>query len=229
MFSVSVPVATIYDTVDDEELWSGIYAPAARRLLAAGLECFAARGYNATTTREIATRASLSPGAVYVHFTSKSELLYRISLIGHTSALATLESTVCDQVTDPIDRIDLIVRAFAGWHARHHRLARVAQYELDNVPPDRRREIVRLRARVRAQVERELADGVRQGAFGRIDIEGAALAILSLCIDIARWYSPSSQRTPEGLGVLYADFVCRALREDILPLRPTPDAGPALR
>jgi hypothetical protein len=66
-------------------------------------------------------------------------------------------------------------------------------------------------------LERELANGVRQGVFGPIDVEGAALAILSLCIDIARWYGPASRRTPDALGGLYAEFVCRALREDIVP------------
>jgi AcrR family transcriptional regulator len=206
------------DTNHDAELWSEINPPSSRRLLAAALDCFAERGYHATTTRQIATRAGLSPGAVYVHFPSKAELLYRISLTGHMSALAAFDGALDDDVTNPIDRIDHIVRAFAGWHARHHRLARVVQYELDSIPPERRREIVRLRARFQARVERELANGVREGVFAPIDVEGSALAILSLCIDIARWYGPSSRRTPAALGGLYADFVCRALREDTLPV-----------
>lgn len=206
------------DTNHDAELWSEIQPPSSRRLLAAALDCFAERGYHATTTRQIATRAGLSPGAVYVHFPSKAELLFRISLTGHMSALAAFDGALNDDVSDPIDRIDHIVRAFAGWHARHHSLARVVQYELDSIPPERRREIVRLRARFQARVERELANGVREGRFGPIDVEGSALAILSLCIDIARWYGPSSRRTPEALGGLYADFVCRALREETLPV-----------
>ena len=64
---------------------------------------------------------------------------------------------------------------------------------------------------------------MREGMFGRIDVEGAALAILSLCIDIARWYGPSSRRSPEALGGLYADFVCRALRDEVLPMLATVD------
>ena len=112
MFCDLVQTDTIYDTIQDADLWSDVHPPASRRLLAAALDCFAARGYNATTTREIATRAGLSPGAVYVHFPSKAELLYRISLTGHMSALAALDAALDDDVTDPIDRIDRIVRAF---------------------------------------------------------------------------------------------------------------------
>jgi AcrR family transcriptional regulator len=203
-----------YDTLRDGELWSEIHPPASRRLLVAALDCFAARGYHATSTREIATQAGMSPGAVYVHYPSKGELLYTISNVGHLSALAALERALSDEAADPAERIELAVRSFAAWHARHHRLARVVQYELASLPPERRREIIRLRARFPALIERELAAGVQSGVFSPIDIEGAALAILSLCIDVARWYASTSHRTPEGLGALYADIVARALRAE---------------
>jgi AcrR family transcriptional regulator len=209
---VATPV--IYDTLRDGELWSQIHPPASRRLLVAALDCFSVRGYHATTTREIATRAGLSPGAVYVHYASKGELLYKISIVGHLAALAALEDALGDEAADPAQRIDQAVRSFAGWHARHHRLARVIQYELESLPAERRREIVKVRARFAPLVERELAAGVQSGTFAPIDIEGAALAILSLCIDIARWYGPKSNRTPEVLGALYADLVGRALHSE---------------
>src|SRR5258708_316912 len=63
--------------------WQEIQPDAARRLLIAAVDAFAARGYHGTTTRDIADRAGLSPAGVYVHYRSKEELLYRIALIGH--------------------------------------------------------------------------------------------------------------------------------------------------
>ncbi|MCW2990965.1 MAG: Transcriptional regulator, TetR family [Solirubrobacterales bacterium] len=217
--AILVPAPALYDTLEDEELWSHVDPPASRRLLVAALDCFAGRGYHATTTRQIANQAGMSPGAVYVHYASKAELLYRISSVGHLSALDALEGANDDSVTDPRARVERIVRSFASWHARHHRLARVVQYELEMLPQERRREIKRVRARFAAHVERELAAGVDSGVFGPIDIEGATLAILSLCIDIARWYGPTSQRMPDDLGVLYAEIVGRALRTEV-PSRP---------
>jgi AcrR family transcriptional regulator len=205
----------MYDTLRDGDLWSQVRPPASRRLLVAALDCFAARGYHATTTRQIATQAGMSAGAVYVHYRSKGELLYTISNVGHLSALAALEQALVADDAGPAERVDRAVRSFAAWHGRHHRLARVVQYELESLPVERRREIFALRARFPALVERELAAGVQAGVFGPIDIEGAALAILSLCIDIARWYGPNSHRTPEGLGALYADLVARALHAEV--------------
>jgi hypothetical protein len=36
--------------------------------------------------------------------------------------------------------------------------------------------------------------------------------VLSLCIDVARWFNPSGRRTPDEVGALYADLVLRMVR-----------------
>lgn len=38
---------------------------------------------------------------------------------------------------------------------------------------------------------------------------GTTLAVLSLCVDVARWFSAEGARTPEEVGDLYADLVLR--------------------
>ncbi len=177
MRAVSAPEA------DDEGLlWQGLDPGAPRRLAAAGLDCFAERGFHATTTRDIAARAGLSPAAVYVHYPSKGELLYRVSLAGHMAALRVLEQAAGDE-QDPRERVRLVVSAFASWHARHHRMARVVQYELAALPARRRRQILAMRQRFETQVEDELERGVAAGCFDVPEVPGAALAVLSLCID----------------------------------------------
>ena len=56
------------------------------RLLAAAVTAFAERGYHATTTRDIAAAAGMSPAALYVHHASKEELLYEIARRGQCGA-----------------------------------------------------------------------------------------------------------------------------------------------
>jgi AcrR family transcriptional regulator len=182
------------------------------RLLVAGLECFADRGYHATTTRDIATRAEMSPAAMYVHYPSKGELLYRLSRLGHADALrATLEEATDDE-DDPRPRLWRLVRGFAEWHARHHLLARVAQYELNSVPRDRLPEILELRRAVAQTLEAEAERGVREGEFEIAELHESVRAMLSLGIDIARWYRTSGRRTPEEIATIYADLVMRMVR-----------------
>ncbi|WP_309117844.1 helix-turn-helix domain-containing protein, partial [Saccharothrix sp.] len=59
-------------------------------MLIAAAAAFAGRGYHATTTRDIAAQAGMSPAAVYIHYRSKEDLLFQISRIGHRRALEML-------------------------------------------------------------------------------------------------------------------------------------------
>lgn len=49
------------------------------RLLDAGLALFAEQGFEATTVRQIAERAGVAVGSVFVHFPSKAELLLELA------------------------------------------------------------------------------------------------------------------------------------------------------
>lgn len=197
-------------TQDESTLFESLDAPKARELAMAGVECFAEKGFYGTTTRDIANRVGLSPAAVYVHFPSKAELLFTISRLGHESALHALEGAAAREAA-PEQRITAMVASFAAWHARNHRLAKVVQYELDALPRERRPELKAMRHRFTIVFETAIEAGVADKSFTVPDVPGAVLAILSLCIDIARWYSPTGPRSPDDLGRLYADLILRLL------------------
>lgn len=192
----------------EDKPWGEVTPEAARRLLVAAVEAFAERGYHATTTRDIAGRAGMSPAALYIHYKTKEELLHRISRIGHDKALEILETAAAAPGT-AAERLDGAVRSFVRWHAGHHMTARVVQYELDALGAEHRTEIVGLRRRSDAAVRRILNDGVAAGEFDVPDVPGTTLAVLSLCIDVARWFNAQGRRTPDEVGALYADLVLR--------------------
>ncbi|MEW2546406.1 TetR/AcrR family transcriptional regulator [Streptomyces sp. NPDC047002] len=191
--------------------WAGVAPEAARRLLVAAVDAFAERGYHATTTRDIAGRAGMSPAALYIHYKTKEELLHRISRLGHDRALDILLRAESGGGTSA-ERLAEVVRAFVHWHAEQHTTARVVQYELDSLAPEHRAEIVALRRQSDAVVRRILEDGVRDGEFDVSDIGGTTLAVLSLCIDVARWFSEEGSRSPDEVGDLYAGLVLRMVR-----------------
>lgn len=83
------------------------------------------------------------------------------------------------------------------------------QYELDALGPEARAEIVALRRQVDAVVRGIIEDGVATGEFDVLDVRGTTLAVLSLCVDVARWFNVQGPRTPEEIGTLYADLVLR--------------------
>ncbi|MET8325261.1 TetR/AcrR family transcriptional regulator [Streptomyces sp. NPDC005181] len=196
------------DTGGDGTPWGEVTPEAARRLLVAAVDAFAERGYHATTTRDIAGRAGMSPAALYIHYKTKEELLHRISRIGHDRALLLLE-TAADSEGTASERLARAVRSFVRWHAEGHTTARVVQYELDALGPEHRTEIVALRRKSDAVIRRIISEGVETGEFDVPDVPGTTLAVLSLCIDVARWFSAQGSRTPDEVGALYADLVLR--------------------
>jgi AcrR family transcriptional regulator len=176
--------------------------------VAAAVEAFAERGYHATTTRDIAGRAGMSPAALYIHYRTKEELLYRISGVGHRLALRVLQDAAGGSGT-PAERLAAAVHSFVRWHAEHHTTARVVQYELGALSEEHYAEVVSLRRDVDSVVRSILREGVETGEFDIPDIPGTTLAVLSLCIDVARWFRADGRRTPDEVGALYAGLALR--------------------
>ena len=49
-------------------------------------------------------------------------------------------------------------------------------------------------------VRRVIADGMKSGDFDVQDLASATLAVLSLCLDVARWYRPGYRITRSSLA-----------------------------
>jgi AcrR family transcriptional regulator len=181
---------------------------AAQRLLEAAADAFAAKGFHATTTRDIASRAGLSPAGVYVHFASKEDLLFQLSRAGHEAARDMLVAAA-ETATTPTDALRSIMRQFAQWHAEHFRVARIVQYEFQNLTPEHREAVLGLRKDIDAVVRDVITAGVASAEFAVEDVPETTLALMSMAVDVARWYDPEIKRTPESIGLTYGDLGLR--------------------
>lgn len=175
------------------------------RLLAAALDSFAHRGFHGTSTRDIARSAGMSPAAVYMHYRTKEELLYSLSFAGHQHVLEVVEEAVAMH-SGPAEQFREIVEQFTAWHARFHTNARVVQYEMAALSPDHRLEIAGLRRAIEMRVREVVGSGVTRGEFTVRTPNTAALAALSLGIDVARWYREEGTWTPEQIGQQYGEL-----------------------
>lgn len=181
---------------------------AAARIRAAAIDLFAAKGYGATTTREIAASLDLSPGAVYPHYKTKESLLFAISLEGHLAVLEVLRQA--DAPTDSATaRLGSAVAAYVRWHAENHALARVVQYELRSLAPEHFKEVVDVR-RATSNVFAEIVkDGELSGEFHAMDKDAAVLAITSLGVDVSRWFPSNAYSDASLLVQRYAEISFR--------------------
>ncbi len=178
------------------------------RLFGAAVETFAEKGFHGTTTRDIAARAGMSPAALYVHHRSKEEILYRISRRGHESTLGIVRSARASS-QDHVARLRAVVHDFVAYHARGHTSARIVNYELAALAPEHLDEINSLRHAIDAEVQGLVRDGIDAGVFDCSQPRIAAAALLSLGIDVARWYRDDGGWSPDELGEHYADVAVR--------------------
>ncbi|MFI0354819.1 TetR/AcrR family transcriptional regulator [Actinomadura sp. 9N407] len=182
----------------------------ARRLFRAAVEVIGEHGYHGTSTRAVAARAGLSPAAMYMHFPAKEDLLYQISKTGHELTLEIVRDAAASSY-DPVARVHAIVTALVRWHAEHCTIARILQYEHTSLAPGHRREISALRRRTEAVLREAIEDGVRTGRFDAAAVPTGELAIMSLAIDVARWYPAQRRRKPDQIARAYADLSLRIL------------------
>lgn len=68
-------IAAIIEALAEEE---GPMTARKRRIVEAAVLCFAERGYEATSTREIAQRAGVAEATIFRHFPTKKDLLLRL-------------------------------------------------------------------------------------------------------------------------------------------------------
>lgn len=201
--------------IDVASPWTALQPPTVQRMVLAAIEAFADHGYHATTTRDIAARAGLSPAALYVHYPSKAALLAQISRTGHEAALSLVERSLRAAGPDPVDRLRRVVHDFVIWHADHHRVARVVQYELAALPDDAAPVVADLRRRIEALVEAEIVAGVAAGRMAVSEPRGVARAILSLCVDVSRWFDPRGRDHAGDIASLYTQLAIRMVGGDV--------------
>ena len=178
------------------------------RLLQAAVEAFAEKGFTATTTRDIASRAGMSPAAVYVHHDTKESLLFTVSVEGHQAALDVLRFAA-DVDAGHVERLRHMVHEFSTWHAVNRRVGRIVQYEFDALTPEHRAEIADYRRRIERIMQDVLRAGVADGELEVDDVPGTARAILSLSIDLVRWFTPRGSHSAEEIARLHADLAAR--------------------
>jgi AcrR family transcriptional regulator len=204
---------------DSPDLWSEDIAEVRRRLLTSAMRCFAKNGYHGTTTRDICVGVGLSPAALYVHFETKELVLYEIMRAGHQRALDCVQDPDVLATENSADRLRAIISRYTAWHARHHVAARVCQFELAALTAEHYDEILDLRHKTNEFFHDAVMRGVADRSFAEVDVKRVTRAMLSLSIDLVRWYRLDGPDSPEQLGEFYADLALKLVEHRRQPGR----------
>jgi len=198
-----------------------------QRIIEVALEAFAGRGFEATTTSEIADTLQMTGPALYHYFRTKEELLfacmeYILELLhADVTAAATGEGTACDRMARVV-RAQLKVELGSGGAASLVNAHLYGPQYLTQVMSPERREALRLRQRALVQVYRNLInEGVAAGEFTAADTRVVAFNVLAVVQYSSVWYRPRK-------GQRLADLIEAQVAAALLLLGVPPAAAAAV-
>jgi AcrR family transcriptional regulator len=197
------------DDMAASEQWSDVKEGAASAIVGVAMAVFSERGFHGSTTREIASRSNLSPAGLYVHFRSKESVLLAICMTAHRRTDDLLTKALSGPPSET--RLAAAIGELAAWHAENNQMARVAQYELDCLNTESRAVVAALRRRIQGRVQAYLTVLVREGTVTADDVRSVSRGLVSLCVDVCRWYDSSGSLRSRDIRRIYTDLAMRML------------------
>ena len=141
---------------------------------------------------------------------------FQLSRTGHEEALELIRQAVARSPL-PHEQLAALVSTFSAWHAQNYAIARVVQHEFPHLSPEHRVEVLLMRKQIDAAVRGVLRAGVASGEFTVDNLGDTSLALLSIVVDVARWYGPSVKRSPAQTGAPNAALALRLVGYRPLP------------
>lgn len=179
------------------------YAAKQQRIRERAAELFAARGFAATSTADIAADGGFSKALIYHYFESKEEILQDL-LEAHMDRLLAAAEAALNEGDTPRARL----RAFVRAHMRLYATARAKHLllinELDALPPRGRAAIVAKQRRLvdlAGDLFAEIAPHLRDRPALGFPLAMSFYGMINwTCI----WYRPDGELSPEA----FADLAC---------------------
>lgn len=165
-----------------------------------------ARGYHATSMRDIARGADITVASIYHHFTSKQEILQDIMTRALQDTFAMTRGALLRAGASPEGQLQALVRAWVMFHTTRQLDALVGATELRSLDDSGRRLVVAMRddqeALFRDVVERGVEVGVFETRFPRDAVRG----ILNMGQSVCSWWQADGPMSPKELADRYADL-----------------------
>ncbi len=171
---------------------------------------FSAKGYAATSVRDIARALDLQGGSLYAHIASKEDVLWNIVRRAAGRFHAAVRQ-IANEPTPVAERLRGMVRAHVRVVTDDIEHATVFLHEWRFLGPERRTAIARQRDAYEAYWRAVIAEGMANGEFRPGDAKMAGLGILSGLNGIAQWYRADGPLAPDAIAASFADLFLRGL------------------
>lgn len=148
-------------------------------ILASAYEIFHQKGFYHTKIEEIAQRAGVGKGTVYLYFSSKEHLLREMLKEVVNYYLSALRQRMAD-ASSPRERLHALFRTHAAIMRRHQKVKFLTRRDFDFVDEELHRWLLQQRAAFVEGLQALVEEGIRAGQFRPLDARLAALMLDAL-------------------------------------------------
>jgi len=204
--------------------WKRRKADRPAEILDAALDCFAERGFAATRMDDVAARAAVTKGTVYLYFKTKEELFKALVRSKLLPDIERLEATASADIPVAV----LLERLLGIWvehvfPSRASVLPKLMIAEAGNFPELARFYLDELVKRARGLLRSLLRRGVETGEFRPVDTDHVAYCLLSPLLFSVLWRHSFEPHDEAPLDIA---ALCRAHLDTLLNgLRPATKAA----
>jgi AcrR family transcriptional regulator len=197
-------------------------------ILAAALSCFAEHGFAATRLDEVAARAGVTKGTLYLYFPSKEELFKSVVRQEIVAQIVAAEATVAAASTEPAALLlQRILSGFCGMivSAPAGAIPKLVIAEAGNFPELARFYLDEVAGRGKTLFMNLLRRGIESGEFrAGIDIEHAVPCVIGPVLMATLWNQSLGRYAEKRLD---AEALCRThldlLLQGLLKKRKEPE------
>jgi len=185
-----------------------------KRLLGTVAALIAAKGYEATSMRNVSEALGVSPAGLYYHFKSKEDLLYQIQFRTFEALLKRQEAVAATPGTAE-ERFRRLMHGHLAFFLSHPNELKVCTYEMESLGGDLFDAVENLRRRyyhLFSAVVMELMDDRIQQPSTSDRSRHASLFVFGMLNWIFMWYDPARHGTVEQIGDEMIDLALNGLR-----------------
>ena len=172
---------------------------------------FRARGYAATSMRELANALGLEAGSLYSHIKSKEEILHRVCFGLANEFFENFDAATANAAVPFARQLRLAIEAHVRVLTRDSAASAVFLHEWRHLSEPARTEFLALRDRYEAGFRTLIARGLATGELHAPDASFAALTLLASLNWLPSWYRPDGKLSPDEIAHRLAEQLLSGL------------------
>lgn len=196
-------------------------------VLQAAAQLFNERGFHATSLDDIAARLNVTKPTLYYYVKNKDEILLQCVSKGLEMMLEGIAASRAAG-GQAIDQLMTCMQVYARIVTQDFGMCLIRVGD-EQVPPESRKELRRLKSAIDQEFRRLVAEGVAEGSIQPCDPKITAFVIAGALSWIGRWYQPGGEYTAEQVAQQCIATLCggvlrRAAQAAVPEVVPVPAA-----